>query len=101
MTEGYRRFIAETMAFRDKETRYTDNNGFQECMFWDVAQYNNIANSIADKRYKAIFAYLFGFNQYIDWNTMSNVSFEVKRGKETLSFDVMPIVSKCTSISAL
>jgi len=27
LTEGYRRFLAETMNLRDKKTRYTDSNG--------------------------------------------------------------------------
>ncbi len=91
LTEGYRRFIAETMKLRDKNTRYTDSNGFKECMFWDVANYHAIAEALSDnRRYKAAFSYLFNFNQYIDWNTPLTINIEIERGGEMLSFAVTP-----------
>lgn len=100
LTEGYRRFIAETMGYRDSSSRYTDSNGFKECMFWDVAQYNNVSKAISDKRYRAVFSYLFNFNQYIDWDTTPVVSFGIKRNGESLNFDVKPIVTESTNIFA-
>ncbi len=89
LTEGYRRFLAETMNLRDKKTRYTDANGFKDCMFWDMANYYAIAQAISDsRRYKAAFSYLFNFNQYIDWYTPLIINIEVMRGDKVLNFAV-------------
>lgn len=93
LTESYRRFIAETMKYRDSATKYTDANGFQNAMYWDITHYNNVAKEINDKkRYKSGFSYLFNFNQYIDWNTPGIINFEVERDRERLEFEVKPTV---------
>ncbi len=99
LTEGYRRFLAETMPLRDPKSRYTDSNGFKECMFWNVSDYNAVAQALADnRRYKAAFSYLFNFNQYIDWHTPITINIEVIRGGETLSFAVKPVVTTSSLI---
>ena len=99
LTEGYRRFIAETLTLRDQNTRYTDSNGFKECMFWDVSNYYKVSEAISNKRYKAAFSYLFNFNQYIDWNTPISINIEVKRGEDYLNFAVNPIITTSSHIS--
>lgn len=100
LTESYRRFIAETMKFRDKGTKFTDANGFQDAMYWDISHYYNIAQELSNtKRYKSGFSYLFNFNQYIDWNTPKVLEFEVKRDGEKQLFYVEPIVMKNSQIS--
>ncbi|MDR1742400.1 MAG: PDZ domain-containing protein [Dysgonamonadaceae bacterium] len=101
LTEGYRRFIAETMSLRDQATKYTDSNGFKECMFWNITKYSEVAKAISDKRYCSAFSYLFNFNQYIDWNTPSSVTFDVKRDGETLNFEIKPVIMQSTNISVL
>ena len=101
LTEGYRRFIAETMNFRDKNTRYTDSNGFKECMFWNITHYNSIAEAIHNKRYRAAFSYLFNFNQYIDWNTPSTLQVEVNRSGEKILFDIIPQIERSSHILPL
>ncbi|MDR0422729.1 MAG: PDZ domain-containing protein [Proteiniphilum sp.] len=99
LTEGYRRFIAETMNFRDKNSRYTDTNGYKECMFWDVAQYNAISTAIANnRRYKSAFSYLFNFNQYVDWNTPASIDIIVLRNGNEMSFAVTPQIATSTHI---
>jgi Periplasmic protease len=99
LTEGYRRFLAETMNLRDENTRYTDSNGFKECMFWDVSHYNEISKAISDnKRYKAAFSYLFNFNQYIDWTAPSTINIEVDRDGSEMSFAVTPRVTTSSHI---
>lgn len=99
LTEGYRRFIGETMGFRDQSTRYTDSNGFKDCMFWNISQYNNVSKAISDtRRYRAVFSYLFGFNQYINWATPGKLQIEVSRGIEKLQFDVIPRIETSTHI---
>jgi membrane-associated protease RseP (regulator of RpoE activity) len=91
LTDGYRRFIAETMHLRDPRTRFTDANGFTNSMFWDVSRYREVAQAIANhRRYRAVFAYLFNFNQFIDWETPRTIDIEVQRGGERISFEVTP-----------
>jgi hypothetical protein len=99
LTEGYRRFIAETLTYRDQNTKYTDSNGFKECMFWDVSNFHKVSEAISNKRYKAAFSYLFNFNQYIDWNTPISINVEVKRGEDYLNFAVNPIITTSSHIS--
>lgn len=91
LTEGYRRFLAETMNLRDKNTRYTDANGFNECMFWDVTNYHDVSKAIGDsRRYNSAFSYLFAFNQYVDWDTPKTIDINVVRNGEMISFAVTP-----------
>jgi hypothetical protein len=99
LTEGYRRFLAETMSLRDRSTRYTDSNGFKECMFWDVSKYRQVSEALANsRRYKAAFSYLFNFNQYVDWNTPASINFEVERDGNRLNFAVSPRITESTHI---
>lgn len=99
LTEGYRRFLAETMNLRDRNTRYTDSNGFKDCMFWDVSNYRAVSEAISNnKRYRAAFSYLFNFNQYIDWNTPASINVEVDRGGERLNFAVIPRITDSSHI---
>ncbi len=99
LTEGYRRFLAETMSLRDRGTRYTDSNGFEECMFWDVSKYRQVSEAIANnRRYSTSFSYLFNFNQYVDWNTPASINFEVERKGNRLFFGISPRVIESTHI---
>ncbi len=99
LTEGYRRFLAETMKFRDKNTRYTDSNGFKECMFWDVSNYREVSEAISNtRRYNAAFSYLFNFNQYIDWNTPVTINIEVERDGDRINFAVIPAITTSSHI---
>lgn len=99
LTEGYRRFLAETMSLRDPNSRYTDANGFKDCMFWNVSNYYTVAQTLADsRRYKASFSYLFNFNQYIDWNTPTTINIEVIREGKAMNFSVTPLVSTSSLI---
>ncbi len=101
LTEGYRRFISETMEFRDSNTRYTDSNGFKDCMFWNISDYNKISTAISNnKRYKAAFSYLFNFNQYVDWNTPVSINIEIKRGDDILNFAVAPYTTISSHVLA-
>ena len=91
LTTGYRRFIAETMHLRDPGTRFTDAYGFSNAMFWDAARYADVARAIRNhRRYRAVFAYLFNFNPFIDRYTPRTIDIEVQRDRERISFNVMP-----------
>jgi hypothetical protein len=101
LTEGYRRFLAETMNLRDKSTRYTDSNGFKDCMFWNVTNYSAVSEAISDsRRYSAAFSYLFNFNQYINWNTPLTINIEVERNGDVMNFAVTPIITTSSHILA-
>ena len=91
LTDGYRRFLTETMKLRDERSCYTNSDGFKNCMFWDVSNYREISTAISDsKRYRAVFSYLFNFNQYIAWDTPASINIDIDRGGEKLSFEVAP-----------
>lgn len=93
LTQDYRRFMAETMDFRDTSTRYTDGNGFRNAMLWNVSDYGKVYEAISDnRRYNTIFSYLFNFNQYVDWYTPSTISVEVRRDRQRLNFELQPEV---------
>ena len=98
LTKGYRRFISETMRFRDKKTKYTDLNGFEDCMYWDVTNYSEIAKAIKDKSNNASFSYLFNFNQYVDWNTPTFLDIQVLRDGEKINFQVKPEILTSSNI---
>ncbi len=99
LTEGYRRFLAETMDLRDRDTRYTDSNGFEDCMFWDVSKYHQVSEAIANnQRYSTAFSYLFNFNQYVDWGTPASINVEVERKGKRLNFALSPRVTESTHV---
>ena len=100
LTESYRRFIAETMKYRDESTRYTDVNGFDKCMFWDIGYYSKIARAFKNKRYKAAFSYLFNFNQYVDWETPDVLTIEIDRKGENFTFRVVPEIVTFSTVLA-
>lgn len=99
LTNSYRLFINETMSYRNPNTRYTDTNGYKDCMFWEVSEYNQVAKTLDKKSYQTAFSYLFNFNQYIDWNTPSTLSIDIERNRDKLNFDVKPEVYKSAHIS--
>lgn len=100
LTNSYRLFINETMNLRNPSTRYTDTNGYKDCMFWEVGEYNQVAKTLGKKSYQTAFSYLFNFNQYIDWNTPKTLSIDIDRNSEKLNFEVRPEVYKSAHISA-
>ena len=99
LTNSYRLFINETMSYRNPNTRYTDTNGYKDCMFWEVSEYNQVAKTLGKKSYQTAFSYLFNFNQYIDWDTPSTLSIDIERNRDKLNFDVKPEVYKSAHIS--
>ncbi|MGV8963181.1 MAG: PDZ domain-containing protein [Candidatus Saccharimonadaceae bacterium] len=100
LTMSYRRFIVETMDLRNPNTRYTDTNGYKDCMFWEIGNYNQVEKALNKKSYQTAFTYLFNFNQYIDWNTPNTLSIEIERNKEGFNFQLKPKIYKSAHISA-
>ena len=100
LTNSYRQFINETMSLRNPSTRYTDTNGYNNCMFWEVGEYNQVSKMLGKRNFRTAFTYLFNFNQYIDWETPRTLSFEIDRNNEKLNFVVIPEVYNSAQISA-
>lgn len=87
----YRQFITNTTKFRDKSTRFTDANGFPDCMYWDSFKYPQIAKAFNNDKYLTGFSYLYYFAPYVNPSGNSSCTFIVKRDKEKLTFVVRPI----------
>ncbi len=100
LTNSYRQFINETMDLRNPNTRYTDTNGYKDCMFWEVGEYNQVSKMLNKKIYRTAFTYLFNFNQYVDWETPRTLSIEIERDKGKMGFEITPEVYKSAHISA-
>jgi hypothetical protein len=89
-TAAYRALISATVKYRDTKTRFTDANGFPNCMFWDTFKYTQIAKVIRNDRYKTAFAYLYAFAPYVYPERNSFVSFNIKRYDEKMQIVVRP-----------
>jgi hypothetical protein len=93
-TAAYHRFLALTLKFRDKGSRFTDANGFPDCMYWDPARATQITKAFADdKRYMTAFSYLYGFEPYINRSGNTSCTFVIRRNGEKMQFTLRPIFS--------
>jgi hypothetical protein len=89
-TAAYRRFILNTLKFRDKKTRFTDANGFPDCMYWDTLKYPQVYKAFNNKGNLTAFSYLFKHAPFINPTGNNTVSFKLRRGKEKLEFILRP-----------
>lgn len=92
LTNGYKRFIIETMKYRDEKTRFTDANGYPDCMYWDKYEYKKVAKSFEKSIYVPNFSYLYNFNKYVVENPPARLLFEVETRRQKRSFEVKPEV---------
>jgi hypothetical protein len=89
-TYAYRSFLAKTIKLRDKSSRFTDANGFPDCMDWDRSKYEQVARAFADKKNLTAFAYLYYFAPFINPLGNNSLSFKISREKEKLEFVLRP-----------
>jgi len=95
---GYKRFIVETMKFRDQSTRFIDANKFPDCMYWNRNDYNNVAKAIKKTGiYASTFSYLYYFENYISGGDKNELSIETK----AKIYQVKPEVRSYISLRAL
>lgn len=101
LSEGYKRFIDETMVFRDPATRFTNAEGFNDCMFWSVGYYNEISKELNKPQYAPHFSYLYGFENYINNKNDNKIILEVWDGMQTRIFNVTPETRKSVVLKTL
>ena len=89
-TAAYRRFILNTLKLRDKETRFTDANGFPDCMYWDTLKYPQVYNAFSKKNNLTAFSYLFKHALFINPAGNNTCSFKLRRNRERLEFIIRP-----------
>lgn len=65
LMNGYKRFLNETMVYRDPMTKFTNAKGYPDCMFWAKNRYNDVEKALKKSLYVANFSYLYNFERYI------------------------------------
>lgn len=98
LSEGYKRFISETMVFRDQTTRFTNAEGFSDCMFWNVGYYPEISKEINKSQYISHFSYLYNFENYINNKSDNKITLEIWDGMQTRIFSITPDIKKSVVI---
>ncbi|MFV0417546.1 MAG: PDZ domain-containing protein [Dysgonomonas sp.] len=102
MSEGYKAFISETMVFRDQTTRFTNADGYTDCMYWNVGYYPEIAKELNKSKYAAHFSYLYDFEKYVNPREDNNtITFEAWDGMQTRIFHVTPEIRRSVIIRPL
>ena len=89
-TGAYRTFITKTIPYRDTKSRFTNADGFQNCMFWDTFKYKQIAKTLKNTKYKTAFAYLYAFAPYVNPERSTFCTFNIRRNGEKLTIMVRP-----------
>jgi hypothetical protein len=89
-TSAYRQFLFGTLKLRDESTRFTDANGFPDCMYWDELKYPLVAKEFNSRKNLTAFSYLFKYAPFINPSGNNTCAFKIRRGKEKLEFILRP-----------
>lgn len=98
LMNGYKRFLGETMVYRDPSTRFTDVKGFPDCMFWSKHEYNNVERDLKKDLYAASFSYLYNFERYISSKSNSQLVIEAKVRDGKRTYKVTPEVRSSVTV---
>lgn len=101
LTSAYRQFVMNTMKFRDPDTRFTDSNGFNRCMYWDTFQYPEVNKAIRNPNNLTVFAYLYYFTPYINPTSNNAITFDIKQGKERKRVIIRPTIRTGISVTII
>lgn len=101
LSEGYKIFIDDTMVFRDQTTRFTNAEGFPDCMFWSTGYYSDIAKEFNKSNYLTQFSYLYNFESYINNKGDNKIIIEAWDGLQKRIFQVTPQIRQSISIRTL
>ncbi|OAV70224.1 hypothetical protein Barb4_01498 [Bacteroidales bacterium Barb4] len=89
---AYKRFITQTMKYRDPKTLFTDANGFKRCMYWDTSKYAEVSDAVDEAAFISAFSYLYSFTPYMNQSGNNVCVFRIKRGREKMDVTIRPIV---------
>lgn len=103
LSNGYRRFIVETMKLRDPRTKFISATGFPDCMYWAKDKYLEVEKAFKqDVVYCLSFAYLYSFEKNIAGSYSTNsLEVEYKRGDKKNNTVVKPQVQASVVVKAL
>lgn len=95
---GYKRFIVETMKYRDPYTRFTDANKYPDSMYWNRSDYGKVAKAIKKNNiYASTFSYLYYFESYISGGAKNELTIETK----SKVYQIVPDVKSYVTLRAL
>lgn len=98
LSEGYKAFISETMAFRDQSTRFTNAEGYNDCMYWDAGYYPEVVKALNNPKYSAYFSYLYDFEKYVSNRNDGKITIEAWDGMQDRIFHVTPEVRRFVTV---
>lgn len=101
LSDGYMLFISETMVYRDQNTRFTNAEGYADCMFWNTAYYTDIAKDLNKSKYTPQFSYLYDFEKYINEKGGGDIIIEAWDGMQNRVFRVTPEIRNSILIKPL
>jgi hypothetical protein len=99
LSAAYREFIKKTAKLRDEKTRFTDANGFPNCMNWDIMKYPKVVKEFDKKKNLAVFSYLFFYAPFINPAGGNNCTFKLRRDKEKLQYNLIPEIRTSNTIA--
>lgn len=101
LSAGYKIFIDDTMLFRDQTTRFTNAEGFPDCMFWSAGYYSDVAKEFNKPNYLTQFSYLYNFEKYINNKNDNRITIEAWDGLQKRVFQVTPQIRQSVTIRTL
>lgn len=101
LSEGYKRFISETMSYRNPSTRFTNADGYADCMFWDTGYYPDIVKEFTKSAYQPHFSYLYNFERYVNDRNDNRIVVEAWDGMQKRIFRVVPEIRKTVIVKTL
>lgn len=98
LSEGYKSFISETMVYRDQNTKFTNADGYADCMYWAPNSYSSIVKELNKSKYVAHFSYLYDFRKYVNGKDDNTITIEAWDGMQNRIFTVTPEIRKSVTV---
>lgn len=97
IVSGYKRFLVETMKYRNPHSRFVDANGYPDCMYWNRDDYKKVEKALDNIIYAPVFNYLYGFQKYVPSRSDNTMIIETS----SKVYSVKPEIKTSVSIRAL
>lgn len=98
LMNGYKRFMSETMKYRNPATRFVDVNGYPDCMSWSFGEYKDVEKVLKNDLYAPSFAYLFAFEKYVTSKPGNILTVEGTFGGSKREYRIMPDIRSSVSV---